>query len=80
MNIDILTQYFLWVTILSFGFLFVVTAIVLLFKKPIYRLQSRLFNISEHQFEMVVYCFLASFKLLAIFSGLIPLLALWIIG
>lgn len=80
MSIEFFILFFLWVTILSFGLLLVITTIILLFKKPIYRMQSRLFDISEHQFEMVIYCFLASFKLLAIFFGLVPLLAVWIIG
>lgn len=57
MSIEFFILFFLWVTILSFGLLLVITTIILLFKKPIYRMQSRLFDISEHQFEMVIYCF-----------------------
>jgi len=80
MDIQTLTSFFMWCTIMN-GALLVLWSIMLLFAPDlVYRTQSRWFPISRETFNVVIYCFLGAFKIVFLAFNLVPYLALLIVG
>jgi len=80
MDIQTLTSFFMWCTIMN-GALLVLWSILLLFAPDlVYRTQSRWFPISRETFNVVIYCFLGAFKIVFLAFNLVPYLALLIVG
>jgi Family of unknown function (DUF6868) len=76
MNMEILTTFFGWCTLVS-GLLFLIsTLLIILIPNWAYRIQSRLFPISREQYNVVIYSFLGMYKLLFILFFLTPYIAL----
>ncbi len=80
MDIQTLTTFFMWCTVMN-GALLVLWTIMCLFAPDlVYRTQSRWFPISRETFNVVIYCFLGAFKIFFLVFNLVPYLALLIIG
>ncbi len=80
MDIQTLTSFFMWMTIINGG-LFVYWAAWCLFAPDfVYRMQSRWFPISRETYDVAIYGFLGVFKMLFIVFNLVPYLALSIVG
>jgi len=80
MDIQMLTPFFMWCTILNFGML-VITSLVFLFGMDlVYRIHSRWFPMPRETFNVVLYCFVGFYKLMVITFSLVPYLALVIMG
>ncbi len=80
MDIQTLTSFFMWCTVMN-GALLVLWSIMLLFAPDlVYRTQSRWFPISRETFNVVIYCFLGAFKIVFLAFNLVPYLALLIVG
>ncbi|MDC0980447.1 hypothetical protein OAQ84_01790 [Bdellovibrionales bacterium] len=80
MDIQILTDFFKWSTILSGG-VYIYTAVMVIFAPDfIYRYQSRWFKISREVFNTVIYAYLGFYKVIFIVFVLVPYLALLIIN
>ena len=80
MEIETLTAFFRWSTILNGGLLFLAAAIIGAAPEFLYRSQSRWFSISRENHAVVIYCFLGLFKIFFLFFNLVPYLALLIVG
>lgn len=80
MDIQTLTSFFMWCTIINIGFLIFLALIYLLVPNVTYRLQSRFIPISRETFDMVFYSFIGAFKLLVLVFFAVPWIALLIIG
>ena len=80
MNISMLQAFFMWCSIINFGLLLLIFAIITLAKEWTYKMHSRWFNISKENFDLVLYCFLGFYKLLVWVFCIIPWIALSIIG
>ncbi|MCU4677134.1 hypothetical protein N7931_15980 [Catenovulum sp. 2E275] len=79
MDITQLTQLFMWMTIINIIILLVSTIASALLKSVIYQLHGKLFNLDEKQVSLVIYQYLAHFKVFMIVFNLTPYLALTII-
>ncbi|MDE1462145.1 DUF6868 family protein [Spartinivicinus poritis] len=79
MDINGLTDFFMWCTILNAGFLVYIALMCVLFPNWIYQVQSKWFSISKEAFNIVVYAFVGLYKLFFIVFVLVPYLALLII-
>ena len=79
MDIQTLTSFFMWCTIINFGILAVWTLSALLAPDLVYRTQ-KLFPIPRETFNVVLYCFIGSFKIVFLVFNLVPYLALLIVG
>ncbi len=80
MDMEMLTRFFTWCTILDGALLVLWTIMFMLAPGFIYRMQSRLFPIPRETYNTVIYSFLGLFKIVFIVFNVVPLVALLIIG
>jgi len=80
MDIQTLTSFFMWCTIINVGFLIFLALIYLLAPNLAYRLQSRFIPISRETFDIVFYSFIGFFKVVVLVFFVVPWIALLIIG
>ena len=80
MDIQTLTSFFMWCTIIN-GAMFVLwTTMCILAPDLVYSLQSKLFPIPRETFNVVIYSFLGVFKIVFLAFNVVPYLALLIVG
>jgi len=80
MDIQTLTSFFMWCTIINAGFLLFLALIFMLAPNLVYRLQSIFINITRETFDIVFYSFIGFFKIMFLVFSLVPWIALLIIG
>ncbi len=80
MDIQTLTTFFMWCTILNVALLLLSSLICICAGDWVYRIHSKLFSISKETFNVLIYSFIALYKLFVIVFNLIPYIALLIIG
>jgi hypothetical protein len=80
MNIQTMTSFFMWCTIINGALLILWTVLFLLAPNFIYRIQHRWFPIPRETFDVVIYSFLGCFKIVFIIFNLVPWISLLIIG
>jgi len=80
MDIQTLTTFFMWCTIVN-GALFVLSATMcMLAPGYVYRMQSMLFPLPRETFDIVMYSFLGMFKIVFLVFNVTPYVALLILG
>lgn len=79
MDIQTLTSFFMWCTIINGAMLVIAGLLFLLVPDFIYRLHGRWVNISREAFNVVYYAIIAFFKVVFIFFNLVPWIVLMII-
>jgi len=80
MDIQTLTAFFMWCTILNLGALILSSIMCIFFGDFSYRMNNRFFSISRDAFNVVLVCFIGLFKIFVIVFILIPYIALLIVG
>ncbi len=80
MDIQTLTLFFMWCTIISSGFLLFLALIFMLTPNLVYRLQSKFIPITRETFNIVFYSFMGFFKVVVLVFNVVPWIALEIIG
>ena len=80
MDIDSITAFFMWCTILNVALLLLSSLLCVCAGDWAYRIHSKLFSISRETFNVVIYSFIALYKLFIFVFILIPYLALLIVG
>ncbi len=80
MDIQTLTRFFMWCTILNGGILLLWSATILLAPDFLYNTHSRWFSISRESFNVVIYSFLALTKIFFVFFSAVPYVALLMVG
>ena len=76
MDIQALTTFFMWCSILSGGLLTLWTLAIMMVPDLVYRLQYKWFPIPRGTFDILIYGFIGLFKMLFLTFNLIPYLAL----
>lgn len=79
MDIQVLTRFFLWCSLINGGFFLLASLIIMLRPDFIFNIHSRIFKISREQFNMAVYGFLGLMKVVFLVFNLTPYIALLII-
>jgi len=80
MDIQKLTTFFMWCTIIN-GAMFVFSAIMLMLVPDlVYRAHSKWFSISRETFNIAIYSFLGLFKIFFLVFNVVPYVALLIVG
>ncbi len=80
MDLDTLTRFFMWCTILHAAmFVLWITAFALA-PDLVYRIQSKWFPLSRDAFNVVMYSFLGLFKIFFLMFNVVPYVALLIIS
>ena len=80
MNIQTLTTFFMWCTIINGVLLIFWTIMFMLTPELVYRIQNKWFPISRETFDIALYSFLGLFKILFLFFNAVPYVVLLIIG
>ena len=80
MDIDTITAFFMWCTILNVALLLLSSLMCICAGDWAYRIQSKWFSVSRETFNVAIYSFLGLYKLLVIVFNVIPYVALLIIG
>ncbi len=80
MNIEQLTEFFKWMTIINIGLLLFSTFAVMAFKSLMMSIHSKMFGVSETQMTVAVYAYLGLFKVLIIVFNIVPYIALLMIN
>ena len=80
MDIQTLTSFFMWCTVLNGALLIIWTTTLVLAPDLVYRTQSRWFPIPRETFDLVIYSFLGLFKIVFLVFNLVPYIALLIVG
>ena len=80
MDIQILTSFFMWCSIINGGLLIFWTLMVMAAPELVYRTQRRWFAIPRETFDVVIYAFLGLYKIFFLVFNLVPYLALVIVG
>lgn len=80
MDIQTVTTFFMWTTIMNGTLLLLWATMLLLAPNWVYQMQSKSFHIPREIFNILIYLFLGLFKIFFLFFNLVPYLALLIIG
>ena len=80
MDIQRLTTFFKWCTIMNGALLVIWTTMCILAQDLVYRTQSKWFPIHRETFNVVMYSFLGLFKIVFLVFNVTPYLALLIVG
>ncbi|MFC1523057.1 DUF6868 family protein [Elusimicrobiota bacterium] len=80
MDIETLTRFLMWCTIINGALLVFWSAILMLAPDLVYRTQSRFFPIPRETFNVAIYSFIGLFKMFFLFFNAVPYTALLIIG
>ena len=80
MDIQTLTRFFMWCTIINGSIMILWTTIFLLAPDFVYRVKGKCFHIPRESFNVIVYSFLGLFKIFFLVFNAVPFVALLIIG
>ena len=80
MDIQTLTLFFMWCTIMNGALLSLWTIICILAPDLVYRTQNKWFPIPRETFDVIMYSFLGVFKIIFLLFNVVPFVALLIVG
>ena len=80
MDIQMLTRFFMWCTILNMGLLMLSFLMLAFAGDFVYRTHSKWFSMPRETFNVVLYSFLGMYKIIVIAFNVVPWAALAIIG
>ena len=80
MDIQTLTTFFMWCTIINGALLVLWTTMCIVAPGLVYRTQRAWFPIPRKTFDVVIYSFLGLFKIFFLFFNVVPYVALLIVG
>ena len=80
MDLQTLTTFFMWCTILNIGILILWTVFCVFAVDFVYRIHSKWFSIPRETFDVVIYSFLGLFKIVFVVFSVVPYVALLIVA
>ena len=80
MDIQTLTTFFMWCTIINGGIFILWTIFFVFAPDLVYRMQKKLFPIPRETYNVVIYSFLGLFKIVFLVFNVVPYVALLIIA
>lgn len=80
MDIQSITSFFMWCSIINGGLMIYWGAFLLLAPDFTFRLQTRFFPMSRETYNQMIYGFFGLFKIFFLIFNLTPLISLWIIA
>ena len=78
MDIQTLTTFFMWCTILNIGLLLFASLILVFAGDFVYRLHSKWLPMHRETFNVVIYSFLGLFKIIWLVFNVVPYVALMV--
>ena len=80
MDIETLTTFFMWCTVINGGIYLLWVVFCVGVPDVVYRMQSKFFPLPRETFNVVIYCFLGAFKIVFLVFNVVPYVALVIVG
>jgi len=80
MNIEQLTSFFMWCSVINGALLIFWSVMCMLLPDSVYRLQSKWVPMSREQYHLAMYTLLGLFKFLFLIFNVVPYVALRIIS
>ena len=80
MDIQMLTRFFMWCTILNIGLLVLASLLLTFAGDFVYKIHSKWFPMQRETFNVVLYSFLGIYKTIVFVFNVVPWAALAIIG
>lgn len=80
MDMALLKEFFMWMTVINFGLFMWIAIMCMLCKRFIQRIHGRLFGLNEDAINACLYGFLGFYKIVFIVFVLVPWIALTIIA
>ncbi len=80
MDIQTLTGFFMWCTIINGGMLIFWSIMLMLTPDLVYRIQSKWFPVPRETFNVIIYAFLGLMKIVFLVFNVVPYIALRIVG
>ena len=80
MNIEALTLFFMWCTIINGSIMSFWISICLLAPDLVYRTQNRWFPLPRATFDVIIYSFIGLFKIIFLVFNVVPYVTLLIIS
>lgn len=80
MDTQTLTEFFKWCTIINVAVFVLSTIMILAVPDFIYGAHGQLFHVPRESFDVVLYSFLGLYKIIILAFGLVPYVALRIVG
>ncbi len=80
MDIETVTTFFMWCTIINGAMLVLSAAMIMLAQDFVYSMHSKWFSIPRETFNVAIYSFLGFFKIVFIVFNVVPYVALLIVG
>jgi len=72
MNIESLTTFLGWCTLINYGLLIIATVVLVVFGRAITRIHSKLFRLESEHLASEYFRYLANFKIVVIVFNLVP--------
>ena len=79
MDLDMLTRFFMWCTIIHVGLLIIMTVMMIACRRWIYRVHTRWFPMSEQTHTALLYGMIGTYKILVYVLCIVPYVALLIL-
>ncbi len=80
MNLDQLTEFFKWMTIINVILFLVNTVLIILLRKVLCRLYGKLFGLSEDHASIIMFAWLGLFRIIILAFNIVPFVAFSIIS
>jgi hypothetical protein len=80
MDMQTLTSFFLWCSIINGGILALWLLFCMFAPELVYRTQNKWFPLPRETFHLIIYSFLGLFKIIFLVFNIVPYLALRILG
>ena len=80
MDIQVLTRFFMWCTVINGAMLVLSAAMIMLAQDFVYSMHSKWFHIPRETFTVAIYSLLGFFKIIFIVFNIVPYAALLIVG
>ena len=80
MDIETLTTFFMWCTILNGGLLLFWALMCMSAPDVVYRIQNKWFPLPRETFNAIIYSFLGAFKIVFLVFNVVPYVALLILA
>lgn len=79
MDIEILTQFFAWATLIHVALLVFMVLMITIFRKPVTALHAKMFSLNEDTIRNEYFRFIGQYKLFVIVFSLVPYVTLRLI-
>ncbi|MCB9092338.1 MAG: hypothetical protein H6620_07235 [Halobacteriovoraceae bacterium] len=76
MELDQLQSFLGWCTVINFGILALTSVAISIFKKPLSKLQARMFGVESLSARGFYFSYLANYKIVVLVFNLVPYLAI----